>query len=449
MLSYTVGMVSLGCSKNQVDGEVLLASLKNAGFAISADLNAADAVIVNTCGFIESAKKESIDEILNMAQLKQEGKLKAVIVTGCLAERYQTEIRKELPEADAVFGIGANHQIAGFLTQILEGKSMEVFPPKLELPLQGERILSTPPYSAYLKISEGCDNCCSYCAIPLIRGRFRSRTIEDVVEEAGRLVANGVRELIVIAQDTTRFGEDLYGKPVLTDLLRELCRLEGLHWVRLLYCYPNRISDELLDLIASEPKILKYIDLPLQHCSGRVLRDMNRFGDRESLRALIRKMREKIPGLVLRTTFITGFPGETLDDFEELAEFVQETRFERLGCFPYSQEEDTPAAEFENQIPEEEKQRRADLIMEIQMTIMQQLGDGLCGKTLEVLVEGYDSETGFWYGRSYADSPDIDGSVLFTVSGDAPPVGSFCKVQIDQCVSCDLIGSLLQAEGHL
>lgn len=448
-MSYAVGMVSLGCSKNQVDGEVLLASLRDAGFTVCADLNAVDAVIVNTCGFIESAKKESIDEILNMAQLKKEGRLRAVVVTGCLAERYQTEIRKELPEADAVFGIGANHQIAGYLTEVLGGKKIECFPPKLDLPLSGERLLSTPPYSAYLKISEGCDNRCSYCAIPLIRGRFRSRTIEDVVAEAQKLVQNGVRELIVIAQDTTRFGEDLYGRPVLTNLLRELCKIEDLHWVRLLYCYPNRISDELLDLIASEPKILKYMDLPLQHCSGHVLRDMNRSGDVRSLTALLQKMRAKIPGLVLRTTFITGFPGETPEDFEELCEFVKAMRFERLGCFPYSQEEDTPAAAFDNQVPEEEKQRRADIIMEMQMTMMQQQGERLCGQVLEVLVEGYDSETGFWYGRSYADSPDIDGSVLFTVQGGAPKIGSFVPVQIDQCVSCDLLGSLCESEEAL
>lgn len=448
-MSYQVGLISLGCSKNQVDAEVLLASLQQAGFAISTDLSAVDAVIVNTCGFIESAKKESIDEILSMAQLKKQGKLKAILVTGCLAERYQHEIRKELPEVDAVFGIGANPQIAAQLHGVLAGRKVELFPPKCDLPLQGGRLLSTPPYSAYLKVAEGCDNRCSYCAIPLIRGRFRSRTIEDVTAEAERLVQGGVRELIVIAQDTTRFGEDLYGKPALPALLRELCKIDGLHWVRLLYCYPSRISDELLDLMASEDKILKYIDLPLQHCSGRVLRGMNRSGDRQSLETLIRNMRSKIPGLALRTTFITGFPGETEEDFTELAEFVREMRFERLGCFPYSQEEDTPAAAFGNQVAEDEKQRRADQIMEMQMTIMQQIGDGLCGSELEILVEGFDEETGQWFGRSYADSPDIDGAVWFDAPGTPPEIGTFVPVKIERCISCDLFGTRVRSEGSL
>lgn len=448
-MSYQVGLVSLGCSKNQVDAEVLLASLQEAGFSLSADPASLDAVIVNTCGFIESAKKESIDEILNMAQFKKHGKLKALLVTGCLAERYQEEIRKELPEVDAVFGIGANAQIPALLRQILEGETMELFPSKLDLPLQGKRVLSTPSYSAYLKVSEGCDNRCSYCAIPLIRGKFRSRTLEDVVAEANDLVQQGVRELMVIAQDTTRFGEDLYGKPVLTQLLRELCQIDQLHWIRLLYCYPNRISDELIDLIASEEKILKYIDLPLQHCCGSVLRKMNRAGDTKSLAALIQKMREKIPGLVLRTTFITGFPGETPEEFHELSQFVRDIRFERLGCFPYSQEEDTPAASFPDQVPEEEKQRRANLIMEQQMAIVQEIGEELCGQELEVLVEGFEEETGFWYGRSYADSPDIDGSVLFTAGAEPPQVGSFVQVRIDQCAGCDLIGALAGSEDAL
>ena len=265
-MSYKVGMVSLGCSKNQVDGgKVLLASLQDAGFTLSNDAEQADAVIVNTCGFIESAKQESIGEILDLAQLKKEGRLKAIVVTGCLAERYQEEIRKEMPEVDGVVGIGANQQIADVLSRVLEGEKTERFLPKMELPLSGKRVLSTPKHYAYLKISEGCDNCCTYCAIPLIRGRFRSRTIESVVEEAKGLAAGGVKELIVIAQDTTRFGEDLYGKPVLVELLRELCKIDGIHWIRLLYCYPNRISDELLDIMATEDKILKYMDLPLRH----------------------------------------------------------------------------------------------------------------------------------------------------------------------------------------
>ena len=318
-MSYKVGMVSLGCSKNQVDGEMLLATVQQAGYTLCNSEEEADAVIVNTCGFIESAKKESIDEILQLARRKEAGKLKAIVVTGCLAERYQTEIRKELPEVDAVLGIGANKDIALALKEALEGHKKELFASKYDLSLSGERVLSTPKFYAYLKISDGCDNCCTYCAIPLIRGRFRSRTMEDIVAEAEQLVANGVKELIVIAQDTTRYGEDIYGKLMLPELLCRLCKIEGAHWIRLLYCYPNRITDELIDVIATEDKILKYIDLPLQHSVGRVLSEMNRGEDTESLTALIQKMRDRIPNMVIRTTFIAGFPGETDEEFDNYA----------------------------------------------------------------------------------------------------------------------------------
>ena len=446
-MSYKVGMVSLGCSKNQVDGEMLLATVQQAGYTLCNSEEEADAVIVNTCGFIESAKKESIDEILRLARRKEAGKLKAIVVTGCLAERYQTEIRKELPEVDAVLGIGANKDIALALKEALEGHKKELFASKYDLSLSGERVLSTPKFYAYLKISDGCDNCCTYCAIPLIRGRFRSRTMEDIVAEAEQLVANGVKELIVIAQDTTRYGEDIYGKLMLPELLCRLCKIEGAHWIRLLYCYPNRITDELIDVIATEDKILKYIDLPLQHSVGRVLSEMNRGEDTESLTALIQKMRDRIPNMVIRTTFIAGFPGETEEEFNQMAEFSRNIRFDRMGCFAYSQEEDTPAALMPNQIDEDVKQHRAQIMMEEQMDIMQQLGQQRIGTVMEILVEGYDEYSGCYYGRSYADSPDIDGKVLFTAVNTLPTPGDFVHVHITDCINCDLMGELVEG-GH-
>ena len=446
-MSYKVGMVSLGCSKNQVDGEMLLATVQQAGYALCNSEEEADAVIVNTCGFIESAKKESIDEILQLARRKEAGKLKAIVVTGCLAERYQTEIRKELPEVDAVLGIGANKDIALALKEALEGHKKELFASKYDLSLSGERVLSTPKFYAYLKISDGCDNCCTYCAIPLIRGRFRSRTMEDIVAEAKQLVANGVKELIVIAQDTTRYGEDIYGKLMLPELLRRLCKIEGAHWIRLLYCYPNRITDKLIDFIATEDKVLKYIDLPLQHSVGRVLSEMNRGEDTESLTALIQKMRDRIPNMVIRTTFIAGFPGETEEEFNQMAEFSRNIRFDRMGCFAYSQEEDTPAALMPNQIDEDVKQHRAQIMMEEQMDIMQQLGQQRIGTVMEILVEGYDEYSGCYYGRSYADSPDIDGKVLFTAVNILPTPGDFVPVHITDCINCDLMGELVEG-GH-
>lgn len=446
-MSYKVGMVSLGCSKNQVDGEMLLATVQQAGYTLCNSEEEADAVIVNTCGFIESAKKESIDEILQLARRKETGKLKAIVVTGCLAERYQTEIRKELPEVDAVLGIGANKDIALALKEALEGHKKELFASKYDLSLSGERVLSTPKFYAYLKISDGCDNCCTYCAIPLIRGRFRSRTMEDIVAEAEQLVANGVKELIVIAQDTTRYGEDIYGKLMLPELLRRLCKIEGAHWIRLLYCYPNRITDDLIDVIATEDKILKYIDLPLQHAVGRVLSEMNRGEDTESLTALIQKMRDRIPNMVIRTTFIAGFPGETEEEFNQMAEFSRNIRFDRMGCFAYSQEEDTPAALMPDQIDEDVKQHRAQIMMEEQMDIMQQLGEQRIGTVMEILVEGYDEYSGCYYGRSYADSPDIDGKVLFTAVNILPTPGNFVNVHITDCINCDLMGELVEG-GH-
>ena len=436
-----VGMISLGCAKNQVDGEVLMAKLKAAGYELVDDVAMADVAIVNTCGFIESAKKESIDEILELALLKKEGRIKKLVATGCLAERYQHEIRRELPELDGVLGIGANEDPARYIGELLEKGPVEAFPDKERLPLNGGRELTTPSWSAYLKIAEGCDNRCSYCAIPYIRGPYRSRTMEDIEEEARALVKDGAKELVLIAQDTTRYGIDLYGEYSLAKLLKRLCGIEGIKWLRVLYCYPDAITDELLEVMAKEEKVLPYIDLPLQHCSGRVLRAMNRRGDRASLEALIEKIRAKVPGVILRTTLITGFPGETEEDFTELSEFVKKVGFDRLGCFTYSQEEGTPAAELPDQLDQEEKERRAAVITEQQMDIADEKGQALIGRTFEVLTEGFDRYAECWFGRSYMDAPDVDGKIFFTVEGRRPSLGSFVPVRIEDCMGGDLMGS--------
>ena len=448
-MSYRIGIVSLGCAKNRVDAEMMLFTLKNAGYQIVDDPAAADAVIVNTCGFIEAAKQESIDEILELAQLKKEGRIQAIVVTGCLSQRYQEQVMQQLYEVDAVVGIGANASIAQIVEDCLNGKKVECFPDKLGIPLPVGGLQSTPPYYAYLKVADGCDNCCSYCAIPLIRGKFRSRPVEEIVQEAKTFAACGVKELIVIAQDTTRYGEDLYGTLMLPALLQELCKIDGVRWIRLLYCYPDRITDELLHLIAKEEKIVKYLDLPLQHCSADILKAMNRRGDRESLTALIRKIRHTVPGIVLRTTLITGFPGETQQDFEELSAFVNEIGFERLGCFAYSQEEDTPAAAFAGQIDEKIKNRRQEIIMEQQHTIMERYCQGLLSRTLDVLVEGFDRYAGCFFGRSAADAPDVDGKVFFTCNESKPKPGQFVKVRICDYLDCDPIGELVQKDGAL
>lgn len=435
-----VAVISLGCAKNQVDAEMLLYTLKERGFKLVDEAEKADAVIVNTCGFIDSAKQESIDEIIELGSLKREGKIKAIIVTGCLAERYQDEITKQLYEIDAAVGIGANDQIADIVEKALSGEeTIELFPDKLLLPLEGGRVQSTPFYTAYLKIAEGCDNKCTFCAIPMIRGKFRSRNIESLIDEAKTLAANGVRELNVIAQDTTRYGEDIYGKPSLDKLLTELCKIDGLHWIRVLYCYPDSITDSLIDVMAKEDKIVKYIDLPLQHCNSEILHRMHRRGDRESLTALLRRIKEKMPNVIFRSTFITGFPGESEEQFEELAEFAKEINFQRLGCFAYSQEEGTPAAKMPGQLDEETKQRRADIIMEHQQSVMADYCESLIDTEVEVLVEGFDRIAECWYGRSYADAPEVDGCVFFTAE-EKPAVGDFIKVKITDYMGVDPFG---------
>ena len=437
-----VSIVSLGCAKNRVDAEMMLYKLKEAGFILKDDPADGDAVIINTCGFIESAKQESIEEILELAKLKEEGKIKALIVSGCLAERYKEDIKNEMPEVDAVIGLGANGDIVEAVKKALNKEDFMSFPDKELMPLDDKRIGSTLPHYAYLKVADGCDNKCTYCAIPMIRGRFRSRTMESILAEAKELAERGVKELNVIAQDTTRYGEDIYGKLMLPELLKELCKIDGIEWIRVLYCYPDRITDELIDIIANEDKILKYIDLPLQHCNERVLKAMNRRGSKESLTALINKIRERIPSVVLRTTLITGFPTETDEEFEELAEFAKEMKFERLGCFPYSTEEDTPAAELE-QVDKDVRGYRADAIMRSQELVMEDYCRSKIGSTVKVLVEGFDRYAECFFGRSYADAPEVDPNVFFT-SEDKVTIGEFVDVEISDFLECDLIGEVVK-----
>ncbi len=439
---YKVGMVSLGCPKNQVDAEMMLKTLKDAGFSIVNEESEADAIIVNTCGFIESAKKEAIENILEAVQYKKSGKCRAVIVTGCLAERYREEILKEIPEADACVGIGENGNIAKITENAIKGSGGDFFADKALLNLSGDRILGGVPFTTYLKVGDGCDNCCTYCAIPKIRGRMRSRTIEDCVAEARRLADRGVTELIVVAQDTTAYGTDIYGSPKLCELLSELCKIEKLHWIRTLYTYPERITDDFLELLNREPKLCKYIDMPIQHCVGGVLKRMNRKGDEQSLRALIKRIREKVPDVTLRTTLITGFPGETQEDFEALHKFVNDMRFERLGCFTYSAEEGTVAAGMPDQIDEQTKIDRMELIMQSAATIAEQQNREKIGKTAEAIVEGFDDYIKCYYGRTAADAPEIDGKIFFT-SGRALVFGEYVKLRITDVLEYDLLGELI------
>ena len=438
-----ISMVSLGCPKNQVDAEQMLWTLREAGFEIVSEEAEADVIIINTCGFIEDAKKEAIENILEAAAYKQTGRCRALIVTGCLAERYQNDVTEEIPEVDACIGIGANGQIDKIVQDALQGKFANRFGAKNDLPLNGKRILGGVPFSTYLKIADGCDHACTYCAIPKIRGRMRSRTLESCVAEAERLAAGGVKELTVVAQDTTDYGEDLYGKPMLAELLRRLCRIEGLHWIRTLYTYPDRITEELLDTVADEEKLVKYFDIPLQHVNASILKRMNRQGNAETLRALIDKIRRRIPGVTVRTTLITGFPGETEEQFCELADFVKETRFDRLGCFAYSAEEDTVAAGFTDQIEEQVKMDRMENIMELQMTIAAEKNKQKIGSVTEVLIEGWDDYIKCYYGRTPADAPEVDGKIFFMAHRPLK-IGEFVTVQINDCLDYDLLGEMTE-----
>lgn len=437
-----IAMIGLGCPKNQVDGEMLLSRLAEGGFEIVGELENADIVIINTCGFIEDAKKEAIDNILYAASLKSEEIIRAVVVTGCLAERYKEEILKEIPEVDAVVGIGANGDIAEICRKVLEGKTVAEFPSKYCLPLDGDRILSTPEHYAYLKIAEGCSNCCTYCAIPSIRGKYRSREIESIIAEAESLAQSGIKELVVVAQDTTRYGIDLYGELKLPSLLKELCKIEGIEWIRILYCYPECLTDELIDVIAEQDKICNYIDLPLQHADGEILKRMNRTGNEESLTALIEKLRKKIPDVVIRTTFITGFPGETEENFETLSRFVSNVKFDRLGCFAYSAEEGTFAAKMDNQIDQDVKAHRSEIIMQQQYEIFSDKQEKRVGSVMTAIVDGYDEENMLYMGRTYMDAPEIDSSVILSTE-DELEKGQFVKIKIIGVDDCDLIGEVI------
>ncbi len=442
-MSIKVGMVSLGCSKNLVDSERMLHKLRAHGYELVTEFGLSDVAVVNTCGFIQSAKEEAIETVLEIAKLKAEGTVKKLIMTGCLTERYQQECAEQFPEADAVIGIGDNKDIVDILDRVLKNERVVQFAPKKQAELTGERIISTLPFFSYLKISEGCSNCCTYCAIPMIRGGFRSVPMEDLLAEAKWLADSGVTELNVIAQDTTRYGEDLYGENRLPQLLTELCKIDGLRWIRVLYCYPERITDELLDVMAREEKIVKYIDMPIQHCNDDILQRMNRRSSKAQIKEVVAKMREKMPDIVIRTTLITGFPGETEEQFNELAEFVQEMQFDRLGCFAYSQEDGTKAAEFPDQVEEEIRMHRADIIMEQQMEISAAYNEKQLDTVKTAVVEGFDKWAECWFGRTEADAPDIDGKVFFT-SENPLNIGDFVKLRIIDTLDYDLLGEVCE-----
>ncbi len=441
-MNYKIGMISLGCPKNQVDAEHMLALMDAEGWEIVDYVDGCDAVIVNTCGFIDDAKKEAIKNILDMVELKKEGVISKIIVTGCLAQRYKDEIVKEIPEVDAVIGIGANGDIIKTVEEVMSGvDTIEKYPPQCELPLEGQRILTTPQYWAYLKIGEGCSNRCTYCTIPSIRGNMRSRSMENVIDEAKQLAESGVKELILIAQDTTSYGLDLYGELKLPELLNELCKIDSIEWIRLLYCYPDRITDELIETMKNQEKVVNYIDLPLQHADDKILKAMNRRGDQALIRNVISKLRTEIPDVVIRTTFIVGFPGEGEEEFETLAEFVNEIEFDRLGVFTFSPQEGTPAFDMEDQVDEDIKTRRGEVIMQDQYSIMEEKNNEKIGKTYKVVVEDYDGYSDSYTGRTYMDAPEIDGLVKFTSHKDLD-IGDFVDVEIFDVEDYDLIGEV-------
>ena len=435
-----VAFISLGCSKNLVDTEVMLHNLHKDGFEVVFEPEKAEIVIINTCGFIESAKQEAIDNILDAAELKQWGECKHIIATGCLVERYREEVMKELPELDAIVGVGSLSDIGEACRAVMRGEKYTSFKDKNTSPLGGGRILTTAPHTAYLKISEGCDNRCTYCAIPLIRGKHRSRTVEDIVHEAKELDRAGVKELNLIAQDTTRYGLDLYGEYKLAALVKEITKNTAIPWIRLLYCYPDKITDELIEEFNTNPRLVKYMDIPVQHISDTVLRRMNRHGGKELIIEAIRKLREKVPNITLRTTAMVGFPGETEEDFVELCEFVKETRFDRFGAFTYYPEEDTEAALMPDQIDEQLKQDRYDILMQTQLTVSEELNARKIGTEITVITDGYDTVAEIYFGRSEADAPDVDGKIYFTASKGKYTFGDFVKVKITEALDYDLVG---------
>lgn len=435
----TVGFISLGCAKNQINTEHMIAAVKNAGYNVTGEPEKSDVTVINTCGFIEDAKKEALDTIFEVAALKKENKLQKIIVCGCLSERYSDNIADELYEVDGFVGVGSFQNIVEVIDRVMSGERVCDFGDLENIQLEGERYVISPEFSVYLKIADGCSNCCSYCAIPSIRGRFHSRPMENIIEEAKLLAQNGAKELIVIAQDTSNYGIDIYGKRRLAELLRELCKVEGIEWVRIMYLYPDKITDELIEVIKTEDKIVKYIEMPVQHAAGSMLARMNRPGDKASLLELVHKLRREIPNVILRTTLMVGFPGETDSEFEQLCEFVKEAEFDKLGVFTFSEEEGTPAFDMQDKIEEDIKDRRAETIELLQSEIVLKKQDELLNKTVEVIVEGFDRIAECWFGRSYMEAPDIDGKIFFT-SNDAIDAGDIISVKITECMDFELIG---------
>lgn len=440
MSSYKVAFISLGCAKNQVNAEQMMALCQDAGYTVTGDPEGADVAVLNTCGFIDSAKSEAIDHILQLAHLKEEGKLKKLLVTGCLSQRYREEIEEELPEVDGLLGTGSYTDIVPAIEAVMGGDMPTYYGDIHHTIEDGKRMVSTPGYMAYLKIAEGCNNCCAFCIIPKLRGRYRSRAMDSLLAEAKELADSGVKELIVIAQDITRYGTDWDGKRHLAELLTELCRLP-FHWIRLHYLYPDEFDDELIDVIAREHKILKYLDIPIQHCNDAILSAMNRRGTKQEILDLFAKLRERIPGVVLRTSLICGLPGEGEEEFEELCRFLEEVRIERAGVFQFSPEEGTAAAGMEHQVDSDVAARRVELVVDLQSRIMDAYNEDRLGETFEVLCEGFDPDMGCYAGRTYADSPDIDGKVYFTAAG-LVPAGEFVNVRITGLTDGDLTGEI-------
>ena len=437
-MSYNVAFISLGCAKNQVNCEQMMATCQKAGYTIQAAPEGADVVVVNTCGFLSSACEEAIDNILEMAELKKAGQVKKILVTGCMAQRYKEDVLSELPEVDGVLGTGSYGDIADAVAEVMDQGLRPCHLGNIHTADQsGERILSTPPWYAYLRIAEGCGNHCAYCVIPSLRGKYRSRPMEELLEEAAELASAGVKELLVIAQDITRYGTDLSGEHQLAKLLTELCKLD-FHWIRLHYLYPDEITDELIDTIAREPKIVKYLDIPIQHCNDAILKAMNRRDTKAELLELFAKLRARIPGLVLRTSLITGLPGEGEAELEELCDFLRQTRIERAGVFPFSPEEGTRAAQMEH-VDTEEARRRAELVVDVQSDIIDDYNDAVLGTEREVLCEGFDGQAQMYFGRSYAESPDIDGRIYFTADQEVEP-GTFVNVRLTGTMDGELTG---------
>ena len=441
-MSYNVAFISLGCAKNQVNCEQMMASVQAAGHTIQTDPEGADVAVVNTCGFLASACEEAIDNILEMAELKKAGKLKKLLVTGCMAQRYQADVLGELPEVDGILGTGSYGEIVAAIDEVMTGGFRPCRLGNIHTAEQGgARILSTPPWYAYLRIAEGCDNHCAYCVIPSLRGKYRSRPLEELLDEAAELASAGVRELLVIAQDITRYGTDLNGEHQLAKLLRQLCKLD-FHWIRLHYHYPDEITEELIDVIAAEPKIVKYLDIPIQHCNDGILKAMNRRDTKAELLALFEKLRARIPGLVLRTSLITGLPGEGAAEFEELCQFLREVRIERAGVFPFSPEEGTRAAQMEH-VDMDEAKRRSELAVDVQSDIIDAYNESVLGLEREVLCEGFDAQAQMYAGRSYAESPDIDGHIYFTADEAVEP-GTFVIVRLTGVMDGELTGEAVE-----